>query len=92
MEIRVIGIDLAKSVFHLVGMDQHGKIVVRRRLSRSQMMVYTAKIRAGSLFVDPCLPDHSRYRNSYLRLLQHPIICSTGNHLYRIPNPPHLQD
>jgi sugar (pentulose or hexulose) kinase len=25
--MRVIGIDLGKSVFHLVGMDQHGKVV-----------------------------------------------------------------
>jgi hypothetical protein len=40
MEIRVIGIDLGKSVFHLVGMDQHGKVVTRKRFSRSQMMVY----------------------------------------------------
>jgi predicted GNAT family N-acyltransferase len=48
MEMRVIGIDLGKSVFHLVGMDQHGKVVARKRLSRSQMMVYTAKI-------PPCL-------------------------------------
>jgi transposase len=44
MEIRVIGIDLGKSVFHLVGMDQRGKVVARKRLSRSQMMVYTAKL------------------------------------------------
>jgi len=42
MEIRVIGIDLGKSVFHLVGMDKYGKVVVRKRLLRSQMMVYTA--------------------------------------------------
>jgi hypothetical protein len=27
MEMRVIGIDLSKSVFHLVGMDQHGKVL-----------------------------------------------------------------
>ena len=44
MEMKVIGIDLGKSVFHLVGMDQHGKVVARKRLSRSQMMVFTAKI------------------------------------------------
>jgi hypothetical protein len=40
MEMRVIGIDLGKSVFHLVGMDEHGKVVARKRLSRSQLMVY----------------------------------------------------
>jgi predicted GNAT family N-acyltransferase len=36
MEIGVIGMDLAKSAFHLVGMDRHGTIVARKQLSRSQ--------------------------------------------------------
>jgi hypothetical protein len=36
MEIRVIGIDLGKSVFHLVGMDKHGKVVVRANNLRGQ--------------------------------------------------------
>ena len=36
MEIWVVGIDLGKSVFRLVGMDGHGNAVVRKRLSPSQ--------------------------------------------------------
>ena len=39
MELWVIGIDLAKSVFRLVGINEHGKIVAGKRLLRSQMMV-----------------------------------------------------
>ena len=31
-KLSVLGIDLAKQVFHLVGMDAHGTIVVRKRL------------------------------------------------------------
>jgi hypothetical protein len=31
-KLRVLGIDIAKQVFHLVGMDAHGAIVVRKRL------------------------------------------------------------
>jgi transposase len=58
MEMRVIGIDLGKSVFHLVGMDQHGKIVARRRLSRSQMMVYTAKIPRCLIGMEACCGAH----------------------------------
>jgi hypothetical protein len=27
-ELSVVGIDLAKSIFHLVGMDERGKIIV----------------------------------------------------------------
>ena len=39
MQSRVIGIDLAKSVFHLVGMNQHGKIAARKRLPHLTMGV-----------------------------------------------------
>jgi transposase len=58
MEMRVIGIDLGKSVFHLVGMDQHGKVVSRKRLSRSQMMVYTAKIPPCLIGMEACCGSH----------------------------------
>lgn len=30
MKLHVVGIDLGKTVFHLVGMDSTGKLVVRR--------------------------------------------------------------
>src|SRR6266581_8169766 len=32
--ISVLGIDIAKRVFHVVGMDERGQIVLRKRLSR----------------------------------------------------------
>jgi len=44
MGLPVIRIGLGKSVFHLVGMNQHAKVVARKRLSRSPMMALTAKI------------------------------------------------
>jgi hypothetical protein len=34
-KLSVLGIDLAKQVFHLVGLDARGTIVVRKRLSRT---------------------------------------------------------
>jgi hypothetical protein len=34
MEIRTIGIDLGKTVFHLVGINPVGKVVVRKKCSR----------------------------------------------------------
>src|SRR5215468_3485000 len=37
-EINVLGIDIAKRVFHAVGMDNTGKIVYRKRLSRHDLM------------------------------------------------------
>ena len=32
MEIHVVGIDLGKTLFHLVGLDSTGRVVVRKRL------------------------------------------------------------
>ena len=31
-KLSVVGIDIAKQVFHLVGMDEHGTILMRKRL------------------------------------------------------------
>jgi hypothetical protein len=35
--ISVLGIDLAKRVFHVVGMDERGQIILRKRLSRNTL-------------------------------------------------------
>ena len=40
MKVRVIGIDLGKTVFHLIGMDEHGSIVLKKRFSRSQLLQF----------------------------------------------------
>jgi hypothetical protein len=34
MELEMIGIDLGKTVFHLVGLNQDGEVVVRKKFSR----------------------------------------------------------
>jgi hypothetical protein len=34
MEINRVGVDLAKNVFQLHGVDRHGQTVLKRRLSR----------------------------------------------------------
>jgi hypothetical protein len=36
--IAVIGIDIGKNAFHVVGLDERGAIVLRRRWSRGQKM------------------------------------------------------
>lgn len=40
----VLGIDIAKRVFHAVGMDERGTIVWRKRLSRHDLMPFMAKL------------------------------------------------
>ncbi len=46
MQIHTIGIDLGKTVFHLVGLDLKGEVVVRRKCSRTQLLQFTANVRS----------------------------------------------
>ena len=48
MKITTIGIDLAKEVFQIHGVEMHGKAVLRKQLRRSEM----ARIFTN---LDPCL-------------------------------------
>jgi len=38
MNIKTIGVDLAKSVFQLHGVDERGKAVIQKRLRRSKVL------------------------------------------------------
>jgi transposase len=42
--MNIIGIDLGKTVFHLVMMDPQGKVTGRKKLSRPQMLTYLANV------------------------------------------------
>ena len=44
MNIARIGIDLAKQVFQIHGVDRTEKVLVRRQLRRSQMLDYFSKL------------------------------------------------
>jgi hypothetical protein len=35
-KMRVLGIDIAKLVFHVVGMDDTGRVVLRKRMARRE--------------------------------------------------------
>jgi len=38
MKLHVLGIDLGKTVFHLVGLASTGRVVIRRKYSRRQLL------------------------------------------------------
>jgi transposase len=42
MELFTLGIDLGKTTFHVVGMNQSGEVVLRKRFSRVQLLHFTA--------------------------------------------------
>ena len=48
MKIATVGIDLAKSVFQVHGIDQQGKVMLKKQLKRAQMARFFANL-------PPCL-------------------------------------
>lgn len=58
MELQAIGIDLGKTVFHLVGVDVKGAVVVRKRCSRTQLLAYTANISVDRIGMEACSGSH----------------------------------
>ena len=57
-KLSVVGIDIAKQVFHLVGMDEHGTILVRKRLYRAQVMVFIAQLPPTRIGMEACGGAH----------------------------------
>ena len=44
MEVSTIGLDLAKNVFQIHGVDASGRIVIRQAIRRSQVLPLFAKL------------------------------------------------
>ena len=53
-KLRVVGIDIAKQVFHLVGRDEQGTILVRKRLYRAQVMAFMAQLPPTLIGMEAC--------------------------------------
>jgi transposase len=58
MEITTIGLDLAKSVFQVHGVDATGQVVIRRSLRRSQMMPFFARLPSCLIGMEACGTSH----------------------------------
>ena len=58
MKIYALGIDLGKTVFHPVGLDASGQVVVRKRCSRTQLLVFTANLQVQSIGMEACSGAH----------------------------------
>ncbi len=56
--IQVLGIDIAKQGFHLVGMDGRGTVVLRKRLYRSQLMAFITRLPPAMIGMEACGGAH----------------------------------
>lgn len=58
MEVHTVGIDLGKTSFHVVGLDQPGRVVVKRRPSRSQLLRQFANTPPCMIGMEACCGAH----------------------------------
>jgi len=58
MKISTIGIDLAKEFFQIHAVDQHGKVVQRKKLKRKEMATYFANLEPCLIGMEACGSSH----------------------------------
>ena len=58
MKITTIGIDLAKNVFQVHGVDAHGKVVLKKQLKRDQMAAFFANLPSCLIGMEACGSAH----------------------------------
>ena len=57
-ELATIGIDLAKSVFQVHGVDENGRVLVRRQLRRGQLLAFFQKLPLCLVGMEACAGSH----------------------------------
>jgi transposase len=57
-KISVLGIDIAKLMFHVVGMDDAGHVVLRKRLARSELLCFIANLPPLRIGMEACGGAH----------------------------------
>ena len=74
-----IGVDLAKHVFQLHGIGLDGRIVLRQKLRRGQMMAFFAKLPPCLVGMEACAAAHHWARE--LRALGHQVRLMPAHHV-----------
>jgi transposase len=71
MQITTIGLDIAKSVFQVHGIDATGEVLLRRRLTRARVLPFFAKLGPCLIGIEACATSH--YWARELRKLGHDV-------------------
>jgi len=56
--ITVIGLDIAKAVFQVHGVDAEGKVAIRRQLKRARVLPFFAKLPLCVVGIEACASSH----------------------------------
>ena len=69
--VTTIGLDIAKSVFQIHGVDTHGNVVVRRQLKRRHVLAFFEKLPPCLIGSEACASSH--YWSRELQQLGHTV-------------------
>jgi transposase len=58
MQIHSVGIDLGKTIFHLVALGAAGKVLVRKKFTQRQLLTYTANLQISLIGLEACSGAH----------------------------------
>ena len=70
-QVITIGLDIAKSVFQVHGVDAAGEVVIRRQIRRAQLLAFFGKQAACLVGIEACASAH--YWARELRAFGHDV-------------------
>ena len=79
MKITTIGLDLAKTVFHVVCFDEHSKEVQKRMLQRKQVRLFFTQLQPCKVAMEACAG--SNYWGRELKALGHEVKLIPAQHV-----------
>ena len=59
--ITTVGLDIAKSVFQVHGVDAAGQVVIRRQLKRRHVLPFFARLPVCIVGMEACATSHQRH-------------------------------
>ncbi|KIG11145.1 transposase IS111A/IS1328/IS1533 [Burkholderia sp. MR1] len=71
MQITTVGVDLAKNVFQVHGVDEHGKTALKKQIRRDQMATFFANLSPCLIGMEACGGSHHWARK--LQALGHTV-------------------
>jgi transposase len=69
--ITTVGLDIAKSVFQVHGVDAAGQVVIRRQLKRRYVLTFFEKLPPCPVGIEACASSH--YWSRELQVLGHSV-------------------
>lgn len=79
MNIKTIGLDIAKTIFHLICLDQYGNQLFKKKLRRGQLLSYFANLEPCIIAIEGCASSY--YWQRELTKLGHTVKLLPAQHV-----------